>query len=36
MMAEGDGLRWLQVRKPWHHDCRMGEGLLGERFLQVA
>jgi len=36
MMAEGDGLCRLQMRKPWHHACRMGEGLLGERFLQVA
>ena len=36
MMTEGDRLRRLQMGKPRHHACRMGERLPCERRLQAA
>ncbi len=36
MMTEGDRLRRLQMGKPRHHACRMGERLFGKRPLQAA
>src|SRR3984893_17566282 len=36
MMTEGDRLRRLQMGKPRHHACRMGERLFGKRRLQAV
>jgi hypothetical protein len=36
VVAEGDGLRRLQVGEARHHGAREGEGLFGEGELQVG